>query len=456
MNPTQTIPRDIEEPSIISPSLFPPENDSDRLFQLVRLVWQYRRFLMRFSALIAIVVLVIGLLTPNSYRSTTQLMPPDNRGGSGLAAMASMASRMEGGGGGLGLIAGDLLGLQSTGELFIAVLHSRTAEDSLVDKFDLTAVYGHPWLHWRISQEDARKELEDNTEVEEDRKSGVISISVTDTDRGRSAQITRAYVDELNQLIASLSTSSARREREFLEQRLAQVKKNMDNATHQLSEFSSKNAAFDPKDQGRAMVEATSALQGQLIAFQSQLQGLEAIYSDNNVRIRSLRARIAELKKQLGNISGTNLGANASSENDSEMPLPSIRQLPLLGATYADLYLQAKIQETVYEVLTQQYEMAKVEEAKEIPTVRVLDIANLPEKKWKPHRVLNALLGGTVGFFFGCILIIFRSEWDRRSSHHPYKVFIREVLAAVENFRIVRWLRELIMRHPTLPVDSNL
>ena len=450
MNPTQTIPRDIEEPSIISPSSFPPENDSDRFFQLVRLAWQHRRFLARFSAFIAAIVLVVGFLTPNSYRSTTLLMPPDNHGSASLAAMASMAASM-GTGGGAGLLAGNMLGLQSTGDLFAAILHSRTAEKALVANFNLTAVYGYPSLHWRISEEEACKQLEYNTEVDVDRKSGIITIAVIDGDRDRVAQLAAGYVDELNRLIASLSTSSARREREFLEQRLAQVKRDLDDATNRLSDFSSKNAAFDPKEQGQAMIEATANLEGQLIGAESELQGLQAIYSENNVRVRSLRARIVELQKQLQNVSGANTPVlPSSSSNDTPLPLPSMRQIPVLGAKYSDLFRQAKIQETVYEVLTQQYEMAKVEEAKEIPTVRVLDVANVPEKKWGPHRVINALLGGFAGFLFGCIFLIADEEWRKWDLHNPNKVFLSEVFISVRKMRLFVWIQNLVMRKSSI------
>jgi capsule polysaccharide export protein KpsE/RkpR len=421
-----------------------PDN---RLLFLAKLFWGRRRFLFRVSAIVASFTLLIGLFTPNSYRSTTKLMPPNSQTGSGLAALAGLTSQLQGaGGGGLGMLAGNFLGLQSTGALFVSVLQSRTAEEDLVRKFDLTSTYGYPLLHWRMSAEKTRKQLEDNTEISEDRKSGTISISVTDNDKQRATALANAYVDELNQLIASLSTSSARREREFLEQRLVQVKKDLDEDSRRLSEFSSKNATFDPKDQGRAMVEATATLQGELMAAQSALQGLEAIYAENNVRIRSLRARILELKRQLGSISGTDESALSPSASTADRPLPSMRDLPLLGATYSDLFRQAKIQETVYEILTQQYEIAKVEEAKEIPTVRVLDKANFPDKKWGPHRLINAVLGGIAGFLLACVFVIVEDEWNKRDIQDPFKVFILEVFNTIYNLRFVRWAGRLISR----------
>ena len=193
--------------------------------------------------------------------------------------------------------------------------------------------------------------------------------------------------------MAQVSTSSARRERIFLEGRLQDVKTDLDLAARKFSDFASKNTAIDIPEQGKAMVEAAAGLQGQLIAAQSELSGLRAIYSDNNVRVRTVEARVNELDKKLNEIGGAEVG-NGKTDNSL---YPSIRKLPLLGVTYADLFRQTKIQETVYELLTQQYEMAKVEEAKEIPTVKVLDAAIVPTKKTFPPRTVIVILGMMLG-----------------------------------------------------------
>jgi Capsule polysaccharide export protein len=294
----------------------------------------------------------------------------------------------------------------------------------------LQSVYGHPWLRWKIGRESARKELDRNTEIAEDRKSGIITVKVTDHDPKRAAALAQAYIDQLDGMLARLSTSSAGRERKFLEDELAKVKKDLNEADRQLSQYSSQHTTLDPKEQGKAMVQAATSLQGELIAAQSQLRGLEAIYTDSNVRVRTLRARISELKKQLANVSGGGVaGAPEGSDNgtNSEFGFPSIRQLPLLTVTYADLYRQARIQETVFQVLTQQYETAKVQEAKEIPTVRVLDPANVPEGKSGPHRILLSLLGGVFGLLVGCAWVTGNDRWRKRADGDPYKALFTDV-----------------------------
>lgn len=390
----------------------------------VRLLWENRQFLIRaaFAGLCA--GLLLAFLIPARYESSAQLMPPDNQSSSGLAMFTALMAK-SGGGNGLGAVAGDLLGMKSSGALFIGVLSSKTVEDRLIDRFQLKKVYSIKF------DEDARKKLAENTALSEDRKSGIITITATDRDPRRAAAIAQAYVEELNQLVAELSTSAAHRERVFLEERLGAVKRDLDDAAQKFSQFSSKNTAIDIKEQGRAMVEAASVLQGQLIAAESELKGLEQIYTPNNVRVRAVQARISELQRQLEQLGGKGSGDADQKLDSSRSMYPSIRELPILGVTYGDLYRRTRIQEVVFETLTQQYELAKVQEAKETPSVKVLDAARVPERKSFPPRPLIAICGALV-FSFGAIVIVFaRSRWDGTDSNDPSKLFAQEVLQTV-------------------------
>jgi capsule polysaccharide export protein KpsE/RkpR len=336
-----------------------PQRDRSALLNSVILLWRHRQTLKRITLAGALATLVIAFLIPNTYESSTRLMAPDIRGGgSEMAMMAGLLAKASGGVAGL---ASNLLGGNNTGALFVGVLRSRSIADNLVNKFDLKKAY------WVRKDADARDKLADRTDVSEDRKSGIITIAVVDRNPSRAADLARAYVDELNRLLALVNTSSAHRERMFIEERLVLVKKELDTAAKQLSDFSVKNTAIDPKEQGKAMLGAAVALQGELIADETQLRGLEAIYTDNNVRVKSLKARIAELRHQIEEFRGTDPGQPSGSEDTDNSSYPSFRKLPALGVTYADLFREVKIREAVFETLTQQYELARIEEAKEIP-----------------------------------------------------------------------------------------
>jgi uncharacterized protein involved in exopolysaccharide biosynthesis len=426
MNPRLSTTRSIEPEQIefAEGREVPVHGAPDTALENARLLWSYRPVLRK--ALLAGLAagIVIALLIPSRYESTVQLMPPDSQSNSGIAMLAALAAKTSGG---VGAIAGDVLGIKSSGSLFIGILRSRTVEDRLVDRFHLKDVYGTKL------DEDARQKLAENSGASEDRKSGIITLTVSDRDGQRARTMATAYVDELNRLVAELSTSSAHRERVFLEERLAAVKQDLDQASRELGEFSSKNATIDVKEQGRAMVEAAATLQGELIAAESQRRALEAIYTPNNVRVRAAQAQVSELRSQLQKLGGKNEEGDATDTVNPDSFYPSLRKLPLLGMKYADLYRRAKIQEVVFETLTQQYEIAKVQEAKETPSVKILDEANLPERRSFPPRTLITLLCGVMAFLGTAVWIVVKERWEQFDSADPKKQFAQEVFHGVNS-----------------------
>lgn len=398
----------------------------------LRSLWSNREFLLRAAAIGLCLSLVVAFLLPKRYQSTTQIMPPDSKSLSSMA-MAAMGSKA---GNNLSSTALDLLGMKDSGATFISILQSRTVQDHLIDRFDLMRVYRSRY------RKDARKELAEFTSIDEDRKSGVISLTVTDHDPKRAAAMARAYIDELNWLAAELNTSAAHRERVFIEGRLKTVKQDLDQASKDFSEFASKNTTIDIKEQAKAMVEAAAVLQGQLIVAQSELQGLEQIYTEKNARVRSVQARVQELERQLEKLGGTDASlADSTSSKSSTSMYPSIRKLPLLGVQYADLYRRTKLQETVYELLTQQYEIAKIEEAKEIPSVKVLDEADVPEKKSFPPRLLFGVLGMVMSALLAGVWVIAKEEWDSTDPLDARKAFAQEIYGTLRSDSGRLWTR---------------
>src|SRR5207302_2790574 len=348
------------------------------------------------------------------------------------------------------------------------VLRSETSQDRLVEQFDLKKVYGA-----RLAI-DARMRLDENSSISEDKKSGIITISVTDHSPQRAAALANAYVDQLNSRASELSTSSAHRERVFLEERLKVAKRDLDYASNQLAQFSSKNNTLDIQQEGKAMLDAAGSIAGEMIAAQSQLEGLRQIYTDNNARVRSLSARVSELRRQLEKLGGTQGNAVKNSEPSilakdqatnapvgqaadppkgqatdppgqsvdapadpsaakagGGLPYPTIKSLPLLGAKYADYYRRAKIQETVYELLTEQYELAKVQEAKETPSVKVLDPGTVPEKKSFPPRLLIMLLGTFLAGSLCVVWVVGTDHWNQADPRDPRKMLMQEVAATL-------------------------
>lgn len=381
------------------------------------LLWTRRKFLIRTAAVGLLAATAIAFALPKRFTSTAQLMPPDQGPGNGMAMMAALASKA----GSLGSLGSELLGLKTTGDLFIGILQSRTVEDDLIAKFNLRQVYGEK--RW----EDARKELARRTNVSQDRKSEIITISVVDRSPQRAEQMAAEYIKALNDVVVNLNTSSAHRERIFLEGRLNQVDKDLESAEKSFSQFASKNTAINIEEQGKAMITAGATLEGQLIAAQTELEGLRQVFTDNNVRVREMQARINELKSQLRNLGGKAGSTSASVHQDEGMPYPTIRQLPVLGVTYADLYRRMKVEEAVFETLTQQYEAAKVEEAKETPSVKVLDPPDVPEKKSFPPRLIIMFLGMLMAFAAAVTWLLACDAWQATDSSDVRKAFATQV-----------------------------
>ena len=346
-------------------------------------------------------------------------MPPDS-GSSGSAMLAAASSK-------IGVLAGPLLegilGNKSSSALFVGVLQSRTVADNLVNRFDLRNVYSVK------RGEDARKTLAENTIISWERKSGIIKIVVTDKSPQRSAQLAQGYVDALNRLMGSLNTSAAQRERMFLENRLQGVTQELEDAERQFSDFAGKNTAIDIKEQGRVMVETTAKTQGQLIAAEAQLEGLRQIYGDENARVRGARAQIATLRAQLQKMGGQ----PGQEDSNPDTLYPSLRRLPGLGVTYADLYRRTKVQEAVFETLTQNYELAKVEEAKDTPTIKVLDAPVVPERKSFPPRMLIIVCGTLLGFVASSVWICSSELWDQFDPQAPVKKLVTDIASDIHS-----------------------
>jgi uncharacterized protein involved in exopolysaccharide biosynthesis len=394
----------------------------------VALLWEHRRTLVRVTALALVLSAVIAFLLPNQYESSTRIMPPEQATGNAamLAALTGKGSAANG----LASLAGGLLGGRNNGELFISLLHSGTIGGHLMERFQLQHVYGNRYA------EDTAKKLARKTAISEDPKSGVITIVVEDTDRGRARDMTQAYVDELNALVVKVDTSSARREREFIEQRLQTVGAELQQAQVEMSEFSTKNAAIDIKEQTRAMVDSGARLQGQLIASESELDSLEQVYGSQNVRVRAAEAKVGVLRRELERESdGSGLQTSAQSGEDAQ-PYPSLRQLPALAVPWANLYRRVRIQETVYELLSAQYETARIEEAKSIPTVRVIDPPGLPERKSSPHRLTIILASTIVVFVTASLLLLVQSSWLAIHETDGRKVLARQIAATLKAYPI--------------------
>jgi capsule polysaccharide export protein KpsE/RkpR len=402
-----------------------------RLIRSLWKIWHKRHLLAKVGGRALIVSTLLVFLIPVRFESVTRVLPSDavpHTGGM-LSALAGISGSSSGSSSSSLLDLGEMLGTKNNGALYVALLHSRTVQENLVRRFDLLRVYHALYV------EGARKILDQHTEIAEDRKSFVITVTVTDHDRERARDLAQGYIDELNKLLAHVTTSSAGQQRLFLEQRLVQVKKDLETAEKNFSQYASKNATLDLPEQTRAMVESGAILEAQVIAAQSELEGLQQVYTANNVRVRTAQARLSELQRKLQQMGGPADGAASrpSGPNDQQL-YPPIRQLPLLGVEWADLYREVKIEETVFQLLTTQCELARMEEARETPVLNVIDPASLPARKSFPPRLMLIVASTFLWVALAALWILAVERWQSISYDDPTKLLAQNVRQSVVEY----------------------
>jgi len=386
------------------------------------LLWDRRRILARVTLCSLLLGAAFAFLIPKQYESTTRIMPPEQQG-MGTAMLAALAGKAMPSG--LASLTGSMFGMKDTGALFLELLQSRTIQGHIVDRFDLQKIYRKRY------RQDTVKRLAHRTDITQDRKSGVITIVVTDTDRERARDMAQAYVEGLDNLLIKVNTSAARREREFIEQRLVAVQGDLERAQIELSDFASKNTTLDIKEQTKAMVEAGAKLQAQLILARSEVDSLGQIYGEGNVRMRAANARVGELERELKKLGGSGTGSSGDEPDNSNL-YPSLRQLPILAVRWADLYRQVKIKETVFDLLTEQCELARIEEVKSLPSVRVIDPPSWPEKKSFPPRLIVTLAFSSFSVFSAAMFLVMADRWQRLSPCDARKLLANRVWLTIK------------------------
>lgn len=390
------------------------------------LFWDHRHIFFRVAMVVFVLSILLVLFLPKEYVSMARIMPPE-QGGNSAAMLAALVGKGSTGGGGLAGLAGSLLGAKNNGAQFVALLHSGTISGHLIDQFDLQRVY-----HKRYRL-DAAKRLGYLTKITEDTKSGVITIVVTDETRERARDLAQGYLDGLNNIVARVNTSSAHREREFIEQRLNTVQAELQRAQLALSDFSSKNTTIDIREQTRATVEAGAKLEGQLIAGESELDSLRQVYGNQNVRVRAAEARNATLQRELQRANGQSGQDLDGKDIDANHPYPALRQLPQLGVQWANLYRNVRVHETVFDLLSEEYETARIEEVKSIPTVSVIDFPGLPERRSGPHRTLIVLISTFLSAVVTAIYLLARRSWLAMDNLDPRRVLATRIGTTIQN-----------------------
>jgi uncharacterized protein involved in exopolysaccharide biosynthesis len=372
----------------------PEQEEEISLLDLLLVLIRHKKLLWQIPTGFVVLALIYGFVVKPSFEAKTSILPPQQQQSSAAAMLSSL--------GGLAGGMGASLGLKNPNDLYIAMLQSRAVADQLIARFKLQAYFKAKTLT------DTRKFLETATKIASG-KDGLISITVEDHSPKLAADLANAYVDELRALSKKLAVTEAAQRRQFFEGQLQKAKQNLADAEIALKQTQQKTGVLQLEAQGKATVEALANLRAQIAARQVQLSAMKNFATEQNPDVQRVRGELDGLQSQLHQLT------RGGSDDDVVV---SRARLPDVGVEYVRKMRELKYQEVLFELLSKQYELAKMDEAKDGASIQVLDAAIPPERKSKPKRSLLLMLAAVGGFFLACILA-FVLEALHKSKENP-------------------------------------
>jgi uncharacterized protein involved in exopolysaccharide biosynthesis len=367
------------------PELIPLDIQSTTLLGLrhyLDVILKYKRMIMIVTGSTFVTSIIITLLMAKTYSSTALITPPQQDSNNMLSMVMGQL------GGGMGSIATDLLGKNSSADLYVTILKSEAIKDKIIDRFKLIDLYKQKY---RL---DTYKVIDKKVKVEAGKKDGIISITVLDKDPQRAADIANAYVKELNKLAIGLSITGASTNKAYLEERLVKAKTDLANAEDAIKSFQTKTKTLDITEQAKGTIKGVGDLESQLAIEEVKLAGMRRMFTDSSQDVKNQQLIVANIKLQIAKFEGTR----------SNNVIPGVGSIPTIGQEYLRLTREFKVQEALVEFLTKQYEIAKLTELKEVSTLQVIQHARSADKKVKPKRILLVLSATTAAFLFSILL----------------------------------------------------
>lgn len=378
-----------------------PETEVSLLDILVLLL-ERKRFIVRFVVGAAASAIVVSLLLPVRYEAKIVLLPPAQSSSIGSSLLGQLGNI--GALGSLASLAGGGLNLKNPADMYVSLLTSRTVEDAMIRRFGLMQEYHEK----RMSQ--TRKEFEHRTTAVAGTKDGLIRLTVEDGDPKRAAELANGYVEEFRKLSGSLAITEAARRRLFFGEQLQQSKESLTAAEDAMTKTQQSTGVLQIDSQARALIESAAVLRGQVVAKQVQLEGMRSFATDDNPNVILAKQELAALQSQLDRVAGSKQDLGS----DINMSKGRVTQS---GMEYLRRFRDLKYQETVYELLAKEFEVAKLDEAREGSIIQVVDAAVPPDTKSSPHRTL-IVIGVTILSFFVAVFWV----WLRRSWHYVFEL----------------------------------
>ncbi|MCL2660641.1 MAG: Wzz/FepE/Etk N-terminal domain-containing protein [Acidobacteriaceae bacterium] len=388
-----------------------PRQEIDFLDLLV-VIARRKRMILLVTLAGALLACVAAFLLPARYTAVTRIMPPQQNQSVAAAIMGQL--------GGLGTLAnvngGMLPGLRDPNAIYVGLLESHTVERDLVKRFDLMKVYHQRFLSSAV------KTLDDNTAITSG-KSTLIVISVVDKDPRRSADLANAYVEELRQLTQGLAVTEAGQRRLFFEQQLEQTKNHLADAEVALRQTQQKTGVIELSGQARATIEAVANMRAEIASKEVELQAMETFATSQNPdrqraeqQLEGLRGQLAKLEQQ-------------QNSGNGDIAVPT-SEVPNVSLEYVRRLRDVRYQEALFDTLARQFEIAKLDEAKNAALIQVVDYAGVPDRRSSPRRLLIVVVATVLFFLIGVFWSLFSAGWGRLKQDAQKQEQISELRSA--------------------------
>jgi tyrosine-protein kinase Etk/Wzc len=363
------------------------------LLDLLILLSKRRKFILWFTFGVAVLTAIVVLLVPSKFTATTVVLPPGQN-----SSMASTLLNQLGGSSSLASLAGGGLGIKSSGDMYVSLFRSRTVEDALIQRFGLMSRYKTKTMA------DVRKAFEERSTVILGAKDGLIRITVTDRDPKMAAAIANAYVEEFRKLSDHLAITEASQRRVFFQQQLVEANQNLAAAEEALKHTEQTTGVLQVDSQARSLIESGALLRGQVVAKEVELQAMRSYATEDNPQMVIAEQQLDALKSQLAKLGAS----DANSSSDIIVPKGNI---PQAGMEYVRKLRDEKYYETIFELIAKQFEMAKLDEAREGAIVQVAEVAVPPDKRSSPHRTLTVILLTLIAFCTALVWAFAAERW---------------------------------------------
>ena len=370
----------------------PDGADELGLLDVLIMLLKHKLFILGLTFLTALAVAGFSLMLPNIYSATTKILPPQQ-------SQSALASQISGVGGLLGMAAG----LKNPNDVYVAMLKSRTVADKLNERFGLLA-------RWKIDpryRSVMYDELTKRTRASSG-KDGIIVVEVEDSDPKFAADLANAYVDELIAFGSVLAVTEGAQRRVFFEREFALAKANLAKAEAAARQALESGGLAKVDDQGRAMVEASGRLRGEITVKEVQIGAMRTFAAEGNPKLQLALQELDSMRRELRRIEGPSLGS-ASNGQQNVQASDSLR-----------LLRDYKYRETIFELLAKQYELARIEEAKDPSLIQVMDKAIEPDRRSSPQRTRMVLVSAFLAFVVAVLWALVR-EFAARGRQDPLR-----------------------------------